>query len=48
MSGLEGLVNIGDFARVTGLTPKALRLYDDLGLLLPAEVDAVRLSPLRA
>lgn len=41
MSGPEGLVNIGDFARVTGLTPKALRLYDDLGLLLPAEVDAV-------
>lgn len=41
MSGLEGLVNIGDFARATGLTPKALRLYDDLGLLLPAEVDAV-------
>lgn len=41
MSGLEGLVNIGDFARETGLTPKALRLYDDLGLLLPAEVDAV-------
>jgi hypothetical protein len=40
MSGLEGLVNIGDFARETGLTPKALRLYDDLGLLPPAEVDA--------
>lgn len=39
-SGLEGLVNIGDFARATGLTPKALRLYDDLGLLAPAEVDA--------
>lgn len=39
MSGLEGLVNIGDFARETGLTPKALRLYDDLGLLPPAEVD---------
>ncbi|SDK03573.1 protein phosphatase [Nocardioides sp. YR527] len=41
MSGLEGLVNIGDFARETGLTPKALRLYDDLGLLPPAEVDAI-------
>ena len=40
MSGPEGLENIGDFARATGLTPKALRLYDDLGLLLPAEVDA--------
>lgn len=33
------LVTIGDFARDAGLTPKALRLYDDLGLLLPAEVD---------
>ncbi|GGR42797.1 protein phosphatase [Nocardioides luteus] len=40
MSSLSGLVNIGDFARKTGLTPKALRLYDDLGLLPPAEVDA--------
>ncbi|KRE95649.1 hypothetical protein ASG76_08495 [Nocardioides sp. Soil774] len=33
------LVTIGDFARATGLTQKALRLYDDLGLLPPAEVD---------
>ena len=33
------LLTIGDFARRTGLTPKALRLYDDLGLLTPAEVD---------
>ena len=33
------LMTIGDFAREAGLTPKALRLYDDLGLLLPAEVD---------
>ena len=33
------LLTIGDFARRTGLTPKALRLYDDLGLLAPAEVD---------
>ncbi|WP_067432028.1 MerR family transcriptional regulator [Nocardioides jensenii] len=33
------LMTIGDFARETGLTPKALRLYDDLGLLRPAEVD---------
>jgi DNA-binding transcriptional MerR regulator len=30
---------IGDFARATGLTPKALRLYDETGLLRPAEVD---------
>lgn len=34
------LVTIGDFARLSGLTPKALRLYDDLGLLRPLEVDA--------
>ena len=33
------LLTIGDFARQSGLTPKALRLYDDLGLLPPAEVD---------
>lgn len=31
---------IGEFAARSGLTPKALRLYDDLGLLRPAEVDA--------
>ncbi|SED24675.1 Serine/threonine protein phosphatase PrpC [Nocardioides exalbidus] len=35
-----GLLTIGDFAREAGLTPKALRLYDDLGLLRPAQVDA--------
>jgi serine/threonine protein phosphatase PrpC len=34
------LWTIGDFARESGLTPKALRLYDDLGLLRPVEVDA--------
>lgn len=39
MSGSENLMTIGDFARGSGLTPKALRLYDDLGLLVPAEVD---------
>ena len=33
------LLTIGDFARESGLTPKALRLYDDLGLVRPAEVD---------
>ncbi|MGN0062916.1 MAG: MerR family transcriptional regulator [Nocardioides sp.] len=33
------LMTIGDFARASGLTPKALRLYDDLGLVRPAEVD---------
>ena len=30
---------IGEFAVAAGLTPKALRLYDELGLLRPAEVD---------
>lgn len=39
MTDLHPLLSIGDFARATGLTHKALRLYDDLGLLPPAEVD---------
>jgi protein phosphatase len=34
------LLTIGAFAAASGLSPKALRLYDDLGLLAPAEVDA--------
>src|SRR3984957_9185389 len=29
----------GEFARTSGLTRKALRLYDELGLLTPARVD---------
>ncbi|GAA0238292.1 MerR family transcriptional regulator [Cryptosporangium japonicum] len=33
------LYTIGEFARVAGLTPKALRLYDESGLLPPAAVD---------
>ncbi|MCH1865717.1 MerR family transcriptional regulator [Nocardioides sp. CFH 31398] len=33
------LLSIGDVARASGLSPKALRLYDDTGLLVPAEVD---------
>jgi protein phosphatase len=33
-------MSIGDFARATGLTAKALRLYDEIGLVRPAEVDA--------
>ncbi|HLT10912.1 MAG TPA: MerR family transcriptional regulator [Micromonosporaceae bacterium] len=33
------LVTIGAFARATRLSPKALRLYDELGLLPPAAVD---------
>lgn len=36
-----GLLTIGAFARAAGLSPKALRLYDGLGLLRPASVDPV-------
>ena len=32
-------MTIGEFATAAGLTPKALRLYDELGLLRPAQVD---------
>ena len=34
-----GLLSIGAFARSARLSPKALRLYDELGLLRPAFVD---------
>ena len=34
------LLTIGEFAQQTRLTAKALRLYDEMGLLRPAEVDA--------
>jgi len=33
------LLTIGEFARLSRLSPKALRLYDDLGLLRPFRVD---------
>jgi PPM family protein phosphatase len=33
------LLTIGEFARAARLSPKALRLYDSLGLLRPARVD---------
>ncbi|MEV6330271.1 MerR family transcriptional regulator [Streptomyces sp. NPDC051909] len=36
---MDAMLTIGDFARATGLTPKALRRYDELGLLRPARVD---------
>ncbi|HSP60531.1 MAG TPA: MerR family transcriptional regulator, partial [Ornithinimicrobium sp.] len=32
-------LSIGEFARASGLTAKALRLYDELDLLPPAHVD---------
>ncbi|MCZ7374366.1 MerR family transcriptional regulator [Micromonospora sp. WMMC250] len=35
-----GLMTIGVFAQAAGLTPKALRLYDQVGLVPPAAVDA--------
>ncbi|WP_223179172.1 MerR family transcriptional regulator [Streptomyces griseicoloratus] len=35
----EGMLTIGAFARACRLTPKALRLYDELELLRPARVD---------
>ncbi|HEX4725495.1 MAG TPA: helix-turn-helix domain-containing protein [Pseudonocardiaceae bacterium] len=34
------LLSIGEFARLSRLSPKALRLYDELGLLVPDQVDA--------
>jgi DNA-binding transcriptional MerR regulator len=33
------MMSIGEFARLSRLSPKALRLYDELGLLPPAQVD---------
>jgi DNA-binding transcriptional MerR regulator len=37
---MEDLLTIGTFARLTGLSAKALRNYDAMGLLVPADVDA--------
>lgn len=37
--GTEGLIPIGRFARLSGLSIGALRHYDDLDLLRPADVD---------
>jgi len=39
--GRMRLMSIGDAARASGLSAKALRLYDESGLLRPAEVDPV-------
>jgi hypothetical protein len=33
------LMSIGELARLSRLSAKALRLYDELGLLPPAQVD---------
>lgn len=39
LESVEPLLTIGVFARRSRLSPKALRLYDRLGLLIPAHVD---------
>jgi DNA-binding transcriptional MerR regulator len=39
MLGTQELLSIGRFARVSGLTVKALRHYDDIHLLRPSHVD---------
>ena len=36
---MSALLTIGEFSRMTHLSVKALRHYDDVGLLSPAEVD---------
>ena len=36
----EGMLSIGRFARLSGLTVKALRHYDELGILRPTHVDS--------
>ncbi|MFI9353046.1 DNA polymerase III subunit beta family protein [Streptomyces lydicus] len=41
MDDSEDLLSIGTFARRVGLTPSALRFYDDCGVLRPARVDGV-------
>ena len=35
---MRDLMSIGRFSRRTGLTVKALRLYDEMGILRPAVV----------
>ncbi|MFF7703474.1 DNA polymerase III subunit beta family protein [Streptomyces lydicus] len=41
MNDSEALLSIGTFAREVGLTPSALRFYDDCWVLRPARVDGV-------
>ena len=36
---MEDLIPIGQFAAASRLSPKALRLYDENGLLPPARVE---------
>src|SRR5947209_8756587 len=37
--GAHAMFTIGEFSRITGLTVKALRFYQEEGLLLPTLVD---------
>ena len=39
LSHKEGLLSLGRFAQAVGLSRKALRLYDQLGILLPDYID---------
>lgn len=39
LESMDAMLTIGAFARRSRLSPKALRLYDRLGVLTPAEVD---------
>lgn len=41
MEMIDEVLLIGAFGRLVGLTPSALRFYDDCGLLQPASVDPV-------
>lgn len=39
LSRMEGLMTIGEFSAKTGLSPRRLRAYAELGLVVPAAVD---------
>jgi DNA-binding transcriptional MerR regulator len=34
------MLRIGEFARAGGVSVKALRFYDEIGLLVPEEIDS--------
>ena len=40
LRGMDDLLSIGRFARLSGLSIGALRHYHEIGLLIPARVDA--------
>jgi DNA-binding transcriptional MerR regulator len=41
VSDPRGRLTIGEFARMTGISPSALRFYHDCGLVAPGEIDPV-------